>query len=145
MNISVEKPLDRPLGDVVVEKREVWPALKRGMRKLCPACGKGHIFYRYLKVSDACPHCGEEFFHHRADDMPPYVTMLIAGHFVVGGLMAAQEFWPDFPDWGHMIVWPLVTLLLCLWLLPIVKGALIAYQWALRMHGFDKTAPEELP
>jgi uncharacterized protein (DUF983 family) len=128
---------------IVTEKREVWPALRRGAQKLCPACGEGRMFHAYLKVSDECPACGEELHHHRADDMPPYVTMLIAGHFVVGGLIAAQEFWPGFPDWGHMIVWPAVAALLCLWLLPIVKGALVAYQWALRMHGFDRPRPED--
>ncbi len=42
-----------------------------------------------------------------------------------------------------MIVWPAVAILLSLWLLPLVKGALIAYQWALRMHGFDKETPED--
>jgi uncharacterized protein (DUF983 family) len=128
---------------MAVETRPVWPALKLGMRKLCPACGEGKMFTAYLKVAEKCPACGEELFHHRADDMPPYVTMLITGHIVVALLMAAQEFWPSFPDWGHMIVWPCVAALLCLWLLPIVKGALIAYQWALRMHGFDANAPEE--
>ena len=126
------------------QKRAIWPALKRGIRKLCPACGKGQIFYRYLKVSDACPHCGEELFHHRADDMPPYVTMFIAGHFIVAGLMGAGVL-AGFPRLGPHDRLAAGRALLCLWLLPIVKGALIAYQWALRMHGFDKTAPKELP
>jgi uncharacterized protein (DUF983 family) len=135
--------MNRPVVGVVREKRAVWPAVKRGLQMRCPACGKGRMFHAYLKVSDACPVCGEELHHHRADDMPPYVTMFITGHFVVGGLIAAQEFWPGFPDWGHMIVWPAVAILLSLWLLPLVKGALIAYQWALRMHGFDKETPED--
>ncbi len=129
--------------DIVVEKRSVWPALRRGMKKLCPACGEGRIFHAYLKVSDRCPHCGEALFHHRADDMPPYVTMFITGHFVVAGLLLGQDLFPNFPDWAQMILWPLVAALACLWLLPIVKGALIAYQWALRMHGFGGGAPEE--
>ena len=135
--------MNRPVVGVVRAKRAVWPAVKRGLQMRCPACGKGRIFHAYLKVSDACPVFGEELHHHRADDMPPYVTMFITGHFVVGGLIAAQEFWPGFPDWGHMIVWPAVAILLSLWLLPLVKGALIAYQWALRMHGFDKETPED--
>jgi len=33
-----------------------------------------------------------------------------------------------------VIVIPFV--LLCLWLLPRIKGAFIAFQWAKRMHGF---------
>jgi uncharacterized protein (DUF983 family) len=129
--------------DIVIHKRPIWASLLRGMRKLCPACGEGRIFHAYLKVNDACPHCGEALHHHRADDMPPYVTMFITGHFILAGLLWGQDIFPDFPDWGQMILWPLVAALVCLWLLPIVKGALIAYQWALRMHGFGGGKPEE--
>jgi uncharacterized protein (DUF983 family) len=131
--------------DILIERRPIWPALMRGMRKLCPACGEGRIFYAYLKVNDRCPHCREELFHQRADDMPPYVTMFIVGHFVVAGLLATQDFFPDFPDWGLMLMWPVIAALACLWLLAIVKGALIAYQWALRMHGFGNEKREETP
>jgi hypothetical protein len=27
--------------------------------------------------------------------------------------------------------------ILSLWILPIMKGGLVAHQWALRMHGFE--------
>jgi uncharacterized protein (DUF983 family) len=40
------------------------------------------------------------------------------------------------PVWIELSIWLPVTVLLSLWLLPRVKGALIGYQWALRMHGF---------
>ena len=133
-NASLSLPVERSIGQ----------SLQRGAKGRCPACGVGRIFTAYLKVADTCAHCGEDLHHHRADDMPPYVTMLITGHVMVASLMAAQAFWPDFPDWGHMIVWPLFVLLFSLWLLPIVKGALIAYQWALKMHGFDAAARKGL-
>ncbi len=129
--------------DIELPARPVWPALKRGLRGFCPACGKGRIFYAYLKVNDLCPHCGEELFHQRADDMPPYVTMVIVGHFVVAGVILGQDLFPDLPDWPQMIVWPVAALLMILWLLPRVKGALIAYQWALRMHGFGPETPDD--
>jgi uncharacterized protein (DUF983 family) len=35
-----------------------------------------------------------------------------------------------------MALWPPLTVLLCLWLLPRIKGTLIGLQWARRMHGF---------
>lgn len=122
--------------EIALPERPVWPALKRGMASRCPACGKGKLYYAYLKVNDYCPACGEALFHQRADDMPPYVTMVIVGHFVVAGIIAGQDLFPSLPDWPQMVFWPIVALLMSLWLLPGVKGALIAYQWALRMHGF---------
>ena len=120
-----------------------WQAIKRGFRRRCPNCGKGPLFAGYLKVNEICPVCGEEFFHHRADDAPPYLTILVVGH-IVGALMVAFEEIDDtLPIWIPAIVWPAVALGLCLLLLPRLKGGLIAFQWALRMHGFA-TAPARL-
>jgi uncharacterized protein (DUF983 family) len=121
--------------------RPWWPAVKRGFAGKCPHCGEGAMFRAYLKVNDACPNCGEEFHHQRADDAPPYLTIFIVGHIVAAMLMIADEQWPQLDMWIHMVLWPLVATLMCLWLLPGVKGALIGYQWALRMHGFATTLP----
>ena len=116
--------------------RDRWQAIRRGFMGRCPRCNEGRIFRAYLKVNDACPVCGEEFFHHRADDAPPYFTILVVGH-VVGALMLFVEEQNDnLPIWIHMAIWPALTVILCLALLPRFKGALIGYQWALGMHGF---------
>ena len=117
-------------------RRDTWLAMKRGFMGRCPACGEGKIYRAYLKVADACPVCGEELHHHRADDAPPYFTIFIIGHFVVAALLAFDEFWPDAPLWLHAVLWTSFIVLASLWLLPLIKGALVGYQWALRMHGF---------
>lgn len=92
----------------------------------------------FLQVRRACPSCGEEFHHHRADDLPAWATILIIGHVLVSGLLTVETaFHP--PMWVHWSVWPVLTLGLTLWLLPRVKGAVIAFQWANRMHGFGRS------
>jgi hypothetical protein len=58
--------------------RNVWQAIGKGLRGRCPACDEGRIFRAYLKVNNICPHCGEELFHHRADDAPPYLARCAA-------------------------------------------------------------------
>ena len=119
-----------------VSARPAWPAIWRGMKGRCPACGKGAMFRAYLKVNDECPECHTALHHHRADDAPPYLTIFVVGH-IVGALMLWVETVNDtLPIWIHALVWPTLALVLCLWLLPVFKGGLIAYQWALRMHGF---------
>ncbi len=128
--------------------RPMWPALLRGLQTRCPACGTGALYGRYLKVADACPQCSEALHHQRADDAPPYITMLIVGHVVIGSLLSVEmAYHPE--TWVHMVLWGPVTLLLSLWLLPRVKGALIGIQWAARMHGFgggpDPAEPEVWP
>jgi len=115
--------------------RDVWRALRLGFAERCPACGKGAVFGRYLKVRDACPSCGEALHHHRADDAPPYFTILVVGHIVVGGLLAMERAFSP-PGWVQAAIWLPLTVILTLFLLPRVKGALIALQWALYMHGF---------
>ena len=129
--------------------RPVWPAMRRGFFGRCPHCGEGRMFGRFLKVEPQCSACGTELHHHRADDMPPYIVMFIVGHVVVSALLAA-EMETNWPTWVHAMLWPTVALVMSLALIQPVKGAIVALQWALRMHGFgsapagglkEKTAP----
>lgn len=125
------------------EKRDVWRAMARGVAGRCPACGEGTLFYKYLKVNPACPVCDEDLSHHRADDAPPYVVITIVGHVILFGVMLTEAH-VERPDYlRQMLIWPPLALALSLALLPPVKGALIALQWALRMHGFGEPAPGE--
>ena len=132
---------ETPIVSAADSDRPWWPAARRGFAGRCPHCGEGEMFHAYLKVNDSCPDCGEELHHQRADDAPPYLTIFIVGHVVAAFLMIADRQWPQLDMWIHMVLWPLVAILMSLWLLPRVKGALIGYQWALRMHGFGTTLP----
>jgi uncharacterized protein (DUF983 family) len=85
-------------------ERSVLLSLLRGARLTCPACGKGAMFRRYLKVADTCPACGEELHHHRADDAPPYFTIVIVGHVVVGSMLAVEMAYRP-PLWLHAAIW----------------------------------------
>lgn len=116
--------------------RNVMQAILRGLALRCPNCGSGALFWKYLKVQEACPSCGEALHHNRTDDAPPYFTMLIVGHFIVGGVLAMERAFSP-PTWVHLAIWLPLTLAASLWLLPRVKGALVGLQWALYMHGFD--------
>ncbi len=117
------------------DDRPMRPAMLRGWRRRCPACGEGRMFEGYLKVRPACPSCGEDLSHHRADDGPAYLTILIVGHLMAPLIMVAfVEFRPS----------PLVLasafsagcVALSLYLLPRLKGVIVGIQWAKRMHGF---------
>lgn len=124
-----------PRSSLTPSERSVWTALWCGCRCRCPACGIGRAFRAYLKVVDRCDACGEDLSHQRADDAPAYFTMLIVGHVVVGGvLMLERAVAPEI--WVHMVLWLPLTVGMSLVLLPMVKGALVGLQWALRMHGF---------
>jgi len=125
----------RPLG------RALW----HGFRCQCPNCGGAGLFRAYLKPVVNCRHCGEDLSHHRADDAPPYFTMVIVGHIVVPILMAVAMS-TELSNFTHLAIWLPLTLSMTLGLLQPVKGATIALQWALYMHGFDGSAdPDAYP
>lgn len=126
-----------PATAIGTPERALGPALLRGWRRRCPNCGGGPMMTGYLKVRHSCASCGEEFHHHRADDMPAWATILIIGHVLVIGLLTVEtNFKPAL--WVHWAIWPALTLGLTMWLLPRIKGMVVAFQWARRMHGFDE-------
>jgi uncharacterized protein (DUF983 family) len=125
------------------EKRDLWTAMKRGFRSRCPRCGEGKLFRAFLKVDDHCSVCGLDYTPHRADDLPAYLVIVIVGHIVVPlALSIETNFAP--PILLQLSIYLPLTLILSLLLLQPVKGAVVGFQWALRMHGFDENAPGEI-
>ncbi len=116
-------------------KRNWKQALWRGFQKYCPACGDAKMFSTYLGVVATCPHCNEALHHQRADDAPPYFSIMIVGHTIIPLLLLVEKLWrPEL--WIHFALWLPLTLAMTLWLLPKTKGATVGLQWAMRMHGF---------
>lgn len=119
------------------EQRDVMGAMRRGAMCRCPHCGEGKLFGGgFLTAVHTCSACGEQLDLHRADDLPAYVVVVIVGHVVVA-LNLMMERAAEWPLWVHFAIWPALALIMTMLLLRPVKGALIGYQWALRMHGFD--------
>jgi uncharacterized protein (DUF983 family) len=126
--------------DGIEDDRPLKPAALRGWRRRCPACGEGKLFDGYLKVRDRCPNCGEDLSHARADDGPAYLTILIVGHLMAPLIMwAFIEFRPD--PVVLATVFSIGCIAASLYLLPRLKGAIVGYQWAKRMHGFGSPPP----
>jgi len=96
------------------------------------------LFGAFLKVADHCAVCGEEFSHHRADDFPAYVVIFAVGHTMVPAALAVEfEYAP--PMWLDFLIWLPLMIGSALALLQPVKGAIVALQWALGMHGFAES------
>jgi uncharacterized protein (DUF983 family) len=118
-------------------------AMWRGFRMRCPNCGTGKLFGRYLKVVEHCSACGEEFSHHRADDFPAYLVIIVVGHAIVPVILAIETSYAP-PMWLQFLVWPLVTLVSSLALLQPTKGAIVGLQWQLGMEGFEPSKRRRL-
>lgn len=115
--------------------RPLKPALLKGWRRRCPHCGSGPLLKGYLTLRGSCAVCDEDLSHARADDGPAYLTILIVGHLMAPAIIwVFTEFRPD-----PMILASAFTVgcvALSLYLLPRLKGLIVAFQWAKRMHGF---------
>lgn len=116
--------------------RPLRAAVLRGLRGRCPACGDSALFDRFLKPATHCSNCRQSWTGHEADDFPSYIVILLVGHLVVP-MMVEVELGLHPPLWVHMSLWPPTVLLLALLLIQPVKGGVIAFQWARRMHGFE--------
>ena len=122
---DAEDPADPALS------RAIW----RGWRTRCPRCGEGRMLRDYLKVRDACPHCGEDLRPARADDGPAYLTILVVGHLMAPILLWVYPVYRPSPLF-IVVAFSLGTVALSLFLLPRFKGIIVAVQWANRMGGF---------
>jgi uncharacterized protein (DUF983 family) len=118
-------------------------AMQRGFRGRCPHCGEGRLFGRFLKSADRCAACGEPFHHHRADDFPAYLVIVFVGHVIVPIVLAVEAAYAP-PYWLHFLLWTPLTLGLSLGLLQPVKGAVIAMQWQMGMHGFQAAKADRI-
>ena len=125
VNFGEKEGRGRPLG----------LAMRRGARGVCPACGEGKLFSRYLATEATCPRCGEELHHHRADDLPPYLNIFITGHLVVGLMMLTLD--SEFmPVWALTGLTALIAIAFSATLMRPLKGMVVGAHWALGMHGF---------
>lgn len=123
-------PVPQPMTD-----RPLRPALLRAVRGRCPACGEGALFARFLKPTEACAHCGQRWDMHQADDFPSYIVILLLGHILVP-LMIEVNSALAIPLGWQAVIWPTLAIVLAVAMIQPVKGAVIAFQWTRRMHGF---------
>ncbi len=119
----------------VPEDRPLMTALPHALAGKCPACGAAPLFRKFLKPVDRCAACGQDWSHQQADDFPAYLVIFIVGHLLVP-LVISVNLRLDMPLVAQMLIWPTVALVMSLAMLQPAKGAVIAWQWSRRMHGF---------
>jgi uncharacterized protein (DUF983 family) len=104
------------------------PPIRAGLSGRCPRCGQGKMFRGFLDVAPRCNICGLDLSFADAGDGPAVFVTLIAG-FLVLGFALWIEFTFDPPVWVHLLVSVPILLVVCLGLLRLLKGVLIALQY----------------
>jgi uncharacterized protein (DUF983 family) len=116
----------------MADDKSVWLGLKRGLARRCPNCGKGRLLIRYLTIRSPCEVCGNDNTVYPSDDLPPYLTVFVTGHVVVVLLVWTDNIYSP-PIWLEIAIWLPVTALMCLVLLPFMKGAAVGLCWAMNI------------
>jgi uncharacterized protein (DUF983 family) len=104
----------------------LWLALRRGAAGRCPCCGIGRLFSGYLKPVATCAECHIPLGSVPSDDIPPYFTVLLAGHLMVP-LLVLVETTMRLPMGLEIGLFLALTAALVLSLLRPVKGAVIGW------------------
>lgn len=103
--------------------------VRAGLRGRCPQCGDGRLFAGFLTLAKGCGVCGLDYSFADAGDGPAVFVILIIG-FVVAGLALWVDVTASPPLWLHFLLWIPLALVLCLAALRLIKGVLIALQYA---------------
>lgn len=115
------------------ERASIGRTIWRGARLRCPQCAERTLFRAYLKLNQSCPSCGADFSRSETADVAPYVTVMLLGLVVMPltlvlvlnlGVNAELMLWPSL----------LLAVLAALFLLPRVKGVLVALLWRSRLE-----------
>ncbi|MDR3531704.1 MAG: DUF983 domain-containing protein [Rhodopila sp.] len=107
-------------------------AIGRGLLGRCPACGESHLFNGFLRVVAKCTNCGAPLGLARADDAPPYFTILVTGHIIVPLLYVVDRM-GEPPIWLMSAIFVPLTFFLALGLLRPIKGATVGLMLTLNM------------
>lgn len=125
-------------------KNSLWIGLNRGARLRCPTCGQGRLFDGFLRVRPTCAVCGANNADYPCDDFPPYLTIFAVGHIVVPLLLLTDLRYQP-PLWLQAAIWLPATVLLCLLLLPTMKGATVGLCWSVGLIRQEESKARATP
>lgn len=123
---------DRTASAAAAEMPPLGAVLSRGLAMRCPCCGQAKLFEGYLTVKPVCEVCQAPLGLVRADDVPPYFTIVVVGHVIVPLMLLVEKTWaPSL--WLHAAIWLPLTLAMSLLLLRPIKGATVGLMMKLGM------------
>lgn len=99
-----------------------------GLKGVCPRCGAGSMFRKWLKLQDSCPDCSLNYNFAAPDDGPAFFSLCIVAFpltFLVVWLQV--KFSP--PVWVHLLTSFPILVIGCVLPLQWIKGWLVASQY----------------
>lgn len=120
-------------------RRQAARALKRGLARHCPHCGRGPLFARWFTLHERCSTCGLRFEQRPGDT---WALWLIFDRLFLGVLIILVFLIFRSSSWllagaiGVLVVIPLV------WTMPHRMGVCLAFDYLSRVYwGQDSEVP----
>lgn len=111
------------------------PPVSSGLKGRCPDCGEGSLFDGFLKFSRGCEACGADFTDEDAGDGPTVFVIFIVGIFIIPMALAFQLI-THAPTWLTLLIWIPIIILVCLFLLRLLRGVMFNLAWANKAREF---------
>jgi uncharacterized protein (DUF983 family) len=88
----------------------MWTLVWRGLRKVCPVCGRGKLFRTWFKMRDRCPSCGYSFEREEGYFVGALIVNIAVAEAWFGLLFLVVVF-ATAPDiaWAPLLIVALVT------------------------------------
>ncbi len=132
--------------DMALERRSDYPPVplsRLSLHGLCPRCGQGRLFSKFLVIADECNHCHLDLTKANVGDGAIPFIMLIVG-FIGVGLGAWLQFKFDAPFWIQIVVTFPVIIISTLGMLQPSKALLVALEYRQKAgEGGSNTFDEE--
>jgi len=125
-----------PRSATTLQQPTLMTAIGRGLLGQCPNCGKSHIFNGFLRVVGECRACGAPLGLARADDAPPYFTILVTGHVIVPIMFMVDRSY-ELSTFAMSAIFLPMTLIMALGLLRPIKGGTVGLMLSLNMLKTD--------
>ena len=104
------------------------PPVQTGLAGRCPDCGEGRLFKSFLSFEDSCAACGADFTNEDTGDGPAVFVIFIVGIFIIPMALGFHMIL-DPPLAVTFVIWGLIIIAVCLWLLRLLRGVMFNIAW----------------
>lgn len=102
-------------------------AVTYALKNLCPYCGKGSLYKRFLKLQPSCSSCKSSYDTFDSADGPAFfVNALLC--IVAGTISTVLEMTGGAPYWVHGVIWFVIIFGMTAILLRPAKSLIIGLQ-----------------
>lgn len=117
-----------------------WLHVARGLRLLCPSCGRAPLYQTFLQAHDTCPACGRRHAADRGDWTGGAEITLLLTSGVLIALFLALRTWTTLSGAAHLALLSLVAVVMVPLVYRRVKGA-----WLGVVRAWEGDAPRPSP